>query len=768
MSFLFRFACLFLLFCLTSHVSHAQLSTATADDERYTLHIGRTQTPIKLDGQLDEPVWKTAGMARSFFQFFPFDTSFAKLPTEVRVTFDANFLYVGVVVTQPRKSYITRSLKRDFDPGSSDVFGINIDPFKDKLNGFHFAVTPYGVQREGLIANGSDLTFDWDNKWYAEVQNFDDHWTAEIAIPFKTLRYRQVEGQNTWRINFTRNTLQQNETSSWRPVPRQFRPNTLAFTGLLVWDDAPPKPGPNVSLIPYTSARFTHDFEQQTPSTAGLQVGGDAKIAITPSLNLDLTINPDFSQVEVDKQQTNLSRFELSYPEKRQFFLENSDLFGTFGFPPSRPFFSRRIGIVSKTSQRITAEGDTLQYTNNVNVPILFGARLSGRLDKNWRVGFLTMQTGSVPNINSSGGSLAAANYTVGIIQRRIFGRSTIGAILVNKQNFMSDDQRNNSDSPASFNRVFGLEYNLYSKDNKWQGEAYYHRSISPKESTADAQTGAAFLGYTTNRWQITTGGIYIGKNYRAEVGYVPRRGYVGTFPSIQYTIYPKNPKISKVINNWGFGNENDIRFNLSEYRLTDRSNSIYVFASFQNQANGFVGLSNGYTYLFSPYDPTNTGGVELPAGNGYLSHSFFSQFGSNARRNLSGTTRLEVGIDYGGQYVTIQSKLTYRYQPYGVFAIDCNYTSIQLPKPYNSADLWLIGPRAELSFSRSVFFSTFLQYNTQANNFNINSRLQWRFRPVSDMFLVYTDNYFSEGLLHGPQPKNRALVLKVTYWLNV
>ncbi len=770
MALLYRLFSAFL--CLSVALGHARAQTlppaTSPDDEPYTLHIARTTAPIALDGKLDEPAWQSAGRATDFFQFFPFDTSFAKQQTEVRVTFDANFLYIGVTVFQPRSTYITRSLKRDFGAGSSDVFGINIDPFKDRLNGFHFATTPYGVQREGLIANGSDISFDWDNKWYVEVQNYDDRWTAEIAIPFKTLRYRQVEGQNSWRINFTRNSLKQNETSNWRPVPRQFRPNNIAFTGLLVWDDAPPKPGPNVSVIPYASARSTRDFEQQTPGVSGVQVGGDAKIAVTPSLNLDLTVNPDFSQVEVDKQQTNLSRFELAFPEKRQFFLENSDLFGAFGFPQSRPFFSRRVGIARRTTRRITAENDTIQYSGNVNVPIQFGARLSGKLDKNWRVGLLTMQTGRVANITPDGGSLPGANYSVGIVQRRIFGRSTIGAIVVNKQNFLSDTQRADPGSAASYNRVFGLEYNLYSKDNKWQGEAYYHRSLSPKETNADAQTGAALLNYVTNRWEIKAGGMYVGQHYRAEVGYVPRRGYVGTFPSVQYTIYPKNPSVSKVLNNWGFGSQNDIKFNLPDYRLTDRQNSVYAFASLQNQANAFVGGFNGYTYLYFPYDPTNTGGQQLPEGTGYVKNGVFAEFESNPRRNFSTTTNVEAGSDFGGRFVSVQGGFTYRYQPYGVFALDYTYTAIRLPKPYSSADFWLIGPRAELSFSRSVFFSTFLQYNTQANNFNVNSRLQWRFRPVSDVFLVYTDNYYSDRLLQGPQVKNRALVLKVTYWLNV
>lgn len=737
----------------------AQLPEPADLDATHNLHITRTKAPIKLDGLLDEPDWQSASVAGQFFQNFPFDSSFAKLPTDVRVTFDANFLYVGVVVGQPRSTYITRSLKRDFEGGTSDVFIINIDPFKDKLNGFHFALSPFGVQREGLIANGSELSLDWDNKWYAEVKNYDDRWVAEIAIPFKTLRYRQVDGQNTWRINFGRNSLKQNETSTWYPVPRQFRPNNMAFTGLLVWDDAPPKPGPNISLIPYLSARTNRDFELGTPMDNGVQVGGDAKIAITPSLNLDLTVNPDFSQVEVDRQVTNLSRFELFFPERRQFFLENNDLFGTFGFDNSRPFFSRRIGIARGTLRRVNTDGDTLSYSSAVNVPIQFGARLSGKLDKNWRIGLLNMQTARVSRID-----LPAANYSVGVLQRKVFSRSTIGAVFVNKQNFQTGDQP----GTAAFNRVAGLEYNLYSKDNKWEGEFYYHRSFSPQEATTDAQTGGAHLMYTDRRWEIAVNGQYIGRHYRADVGYVPRRGVVNSYPKIQYKIYPKNPTVSRVVNVWGFGSEHELSANLPDYQLTDRNSNVYLFSSFLSQAEAYVGMSNSYTYLFFGFDPTNTDSKTLPEGTGYTNTTLFGAFQSNQRRNFSYSAEFTTGQYFNGRSSNVTGGFAYRYQPYGVFAVDYSYTSIGLPKPYASANFWLVGPRAELSFSRSVFFSTFVQYNTQANNINVNSRLQWRFRPVSDLFLVYTDNYFSNQFIQNPLVKNRALVLKMTYWLNV
>jgi hypothetical protein len=324
-------------------------------------------------------------------------------------------LYVGAIVYQKQEDYIIASLRRDFSFGPNDEFAVNIDPFLDKINGFHFAVTPMNVQREGLIDNGNNVPTDWDNKWYSAVKNYEDLWVVEMAIPFKTLRYKRKEGANQWRINFTRTAVKQNERSSWVRVPRQFSPNHLAFTALLNWESTPPSAGLNVSLIPFVTTNVEQDKEFDLPTDAGFDLGGDAKIALTPSLNLDLTFNPDFSQVEVDRQLTNLSRFELFFPERRQFFLENEDLFSRFGFPSSRPFFSRRIGLARGTITQTNNDGQEIEVDRSLNVPIRAGARISGKLNNNWRMGLLNMQTAAVDALD-----LNPANYAVGVLQRKV------------------------------------------------------------------------------------------------------------------------------------------------------------------------------------------------------------------------------------------------------------------------------------------------------------------------------------------------------------
>lgn len=716
-----------------------------AVEEPYVLTIKKATSAIQLDGQLDEPAWQEAQLANAFFQNFPMDSSYAEMRTEVRVVFDDAFLYVGAIAYQGREDYIITSLKRDFEDGGSDEFAVNIDPFKDKVNGFHFAVTPFNVQREGMIDNGANINPDWDNKWYSEVSNHEGHWVAEMAIPFRTLRYSRAEGANSWRINFTRTAIKQNERSSWAPAPRQFDANHLAFTGLLSWESPPPRPGMNISVIPYLTASAGRDFENGAPAENSFDAGGDVKVAITPSLNLDLTFNPDFSQVEVDRQITNLSRFELFFPERRQFVLENEDLFSRFGFPDTRPFFSRRIGL--------SPEG---------RVPIIAGARLSGKLDDNWRLGLLNMHTAKLEEAG-----IGPANYSVGVLQRKVFDRSYVGAVFINKENFRPDGEGGYQLDGNGYNRVAGLEYNLYSKDGKWEAEAYYHRSFSAEKNN-DAQSAALFIGRFTRNWRLFFPSQYIGRNFRADAGFVPRTGYLSFSPGITYNFFPKNPGVARKIIQFGLEVSTNFTYNQPDYRLADRQFQPSLFVEFPGQSALAVGFASDFTYLYFPFDPTNKGrGEKLPVGE-YQYNSVGAAFNSDVRKKFYFNLEVIGGAYFNGDIRRVEGALNFRWQPFGILAATFAYNDIQLPDPYNSASFWLVGPRAELSFSRSFFFSTFLQYNTQADNININSRLQWRFRPVSDVFLVYTDNYFSGQFFRNPREKNRALVLKVTYWLNL
>lgn len=756
--FLMKNHLLLLLFCLTA----GKVFSQNINSKTHQIHIKKTETAVKIDGLLDDEAWQSAQMVKDFIRVFPVDSGLSENPTEVRLSFDDQFLYLAGKCFQPRNSYTVQSLKRDFPGGTSDVLNLLLDPTKDGLNGFLFGASPFGVQRECLISNGANLEFDWDNRWFCATQNYDDHWTVEMAVPFKTLRYNVAEGENTWNINFVRTKLKGWEVSDWAPVPRQFVPNNIAFCGRLIWDSPPPKQGLNFSVIPYVRGGYAVDFQRDKQTLEVLNkphdwsgaAGGDAKIAVTSGLNLDLTINPDFSQVEVDRQVANLSRFELFFPERRQFFLENRDLFAFSGFPETRPFFSRRIGLAF----------DSLSGGNRT-VPILAGARLSGKLTDKLRVGFLNMQTKQQRwGANSV---LPAANFTVATLQQRVFQRSALTGILVNKQNFLGKLDNSERGDWKNWNRVAGLEYNLYTPDNRWEGEWYYHRSFSP-DKNLDDHSFAQFLGYNTRFWTGRLGGFVIGKNYDSESGFVPRQDFMQFFTGGSRIFYPKKGQI----NSWNIGPNANFGYNLAG-KLTDREASLQLEIESKNQTKYNLNLTNSYVFLRDDFDPTNlyeAGSTPLAKGTDYTFSSVAFSFFSSTTFDWQGSVEGSAGEFFNGNLLSINGNLSYRLQPVGLFSLGLNYNRIRLPKPFPSGDVLLISPRVELSFTKNLFASAFFQFNTQANNFNVNARLQWRFAPVSDLFLVYTDNSFAEAVPNSRvgffSPKNRALVLKAVYWL--
>ena len=719
--------------------------------EKPQLHIKKTSSEIIVDGIINEKAWQDANIAGDFFQSFPSDTTFAKTKTEVRITYDNNYIYISAICYDEIKGdYVVQSLKRDFSYPISDAFAVFIDTFDDKTNGFSFAVNPYGAQREGLLQGGAmrGVTTSWDNKWFSAVVRSEDKWVVEMAIPFKTIRYN--ESIKKWGINFSRNDLKRNENSSWSPVPRNFNIGALAYTGDLIWEEPPAKAGMNVSLIPYVIGGLNKDYTDDSPMGSGANIGADAKVAITSSLNLDLTINPDFSQVDVDQQQTNLTRFSLFFPEKRQFFIENSDLFAKVGFSQIRPFFSRNIGL-----QRINGAMQP--------VPIIAGARLSGKLNKNWRIGAMNIQTGKKEfKVNQDSLIYSTPeNFTVAAIQRQLFGRSAITGIFVNRQN-----TGNTESTKPDYNRIIGLDLNLASSDNKWNGKAFVHKSISPSNNE-NSIANSTWVMYSTPKLFCMWNQEYVNGNYNAEVGFVPRnktfnpvtkkyerRTYWRLEPFGEFNMYPK----SKLILLHGPG----VYFNYffdSDLKTTDYNVRGSYKLQFINSARIDVQYEQKFTRLFYETDISNNG-TSISSGD-YRYNNSKIKFSSNKRKKLTFSGALGYGKYYIGTKISYNAELRYRLQPWGIISAKFNRDEIRLPVGYGNAFITLIGPKIELSFTKNLFFTTFFQFNTQADNININTRIQWRFKPMSDLFIVYTDNYDPVFKI-----KNRALVVKLVYWL--
>lgn len=711
-----------LLICANSTFSQTQ----GINRESYKIHASKIVSDVVIDGVLNEVAWQEAEMAEQFHRVLPTDTGYAAAQTIVKLCYSETDLYIGIVCMDPLPGKRpVESLRRDWSFPKNDNFIVFIDSYNDQTNGFAFGISPAGAQWDGIQSNGGKVNLDWDTKWKSEVKNYDDRWIAEFQIPFRSLRYNG--GSKEWGINFSRQDLKTGEKSSWAPMPRQFATATLAYTGTVVWEEALAKAGPRFSVIPFVSSKATQDKTLDGKITPGLSAGADGKLILSTSMNLDLTIIPDYSQVEVDRQQTNLDRFELFFPEKRQFFLENSDIFANLGATNLRPFFSRRIGLTS---------------------PVIAGARLSGKLGDNWRVGFMDMQTQGQTSSSSS-------NYAVAAVQRTIFKRSSVSAFMVNKQTIMSEI--NYFNPKDLFNRVAGAEFNLASADNKWTGKSFFHQSFnggSNKNSSVFANT----LTYSSQFLLATLNQAWVGSEFQADVGYIRRNGYMQMNPEFQYKFFPKNSTLA----NHGPGLEADLYLDANSH-VTDRDFRLFYQFTWLNKSTLKADFQNSYLELQFPFDPTHLGGVPFSTGQEFQQNEAGISYISDIRKPFNYLIEARFGEYFGGEKLTLNNQLYYRIQPYGSLAIVSSYNSIHLTEPYTSAEFFLIGPRLDITITNSLFITGLVQYNNQIDNINLNFRLQWRFAPVSDLYIVYTENAHPLDY----RVKNRGLVVKLSYWFN-
>lgn len=729
-------------FALLGYLSVFHLSGQKVNDQ-YQYFIKKTTHPVRIDGVIDEEAWEDVQIAENFTQVLPMDTSAAWLNTQVRFTYDDKNLYFSFVNHNNKipGKWIVESLKRDWSFNKNDNNLLFIDPFDDQTNGFTFGSNAMGGVWDGLMTDGSAVNLAWENKWDMKVTYDEDKWIWEGAIPFKTLRYKKE--LTLWGINFSRLDLKTTEKSVWAPVPRQFPTAALAFTGNLVWDQAPPSPGANISVIPYVTASSIKNFMAEKPARNTFDFGTDIKYGVSSAMNLDITFNPDFSQVDVDRQQINLDRFELFFPERRQFFIENADLFNNFGTQGIRPFFSRRIGLTA---------------------PITYGARLSGRLDKDWRLGVMNMHTGSVDN------EVPSQNFSALVLQRRVFSRSNISLMLVNKESIGIDrllpEQQNKF---TAFNRNIGLEYNLASADNMWRGKLLYLTSITPEGKNDDAAFSGSII-YSKRRWNISTGIERVGERYLAEVGFVPRTNYTASRGMVSHLFFPQK---SKHILSHGPGMGSIMYFDQKLTKNVEHETYLFYRINFRNTATLEAWTARDFITLQSDVDPTNFTGVRLLQGTKHAWGAWGTMFNSKPQSlfTYSFATR-QGGYFANGKRLRLEGEAGYRFQPYVSLGASVNYNHIafgdnaEVPLSLTNTayNFWLISPRVELTLTNNFFITGLAQYNNQIDNININIRMQWRYSLASDIFLVYTDNYFTDIF----RSKNRAVVFKVNYWWNV
>ncbi len=745
-NFVFRNPPLVFLLLLFSLVDVLGQSSAPQNQSDYLLDVRPTTSEIIIDGDLKEEVWKNAALADNFWVSYPVDHQQVpdELQTEVRMTYDDQYMYFGITCYGDN-DYVIQTLKRDKDIARGDGFGLVIDPVNAKTNGFAFGVNAAGAQTEvllsGLTGNRnnrgpSSVNSAWDNKWFSEVKSYPDRWTIEFAIPFKSLRFK--EDISTWGINFFRWESKTNSVHTWAPVPIEFWELDLGYTGALHWEKPPKRVKSNVTVIPYALGAVGNDYETEpTSSLNDAQAGVDAKIAVTSSMNFDLTVNPNFSQVDVDQQVTNLSLFNIRFPERRLFFLENSDVFEDFGIPPMRPFFSRTIGLDADRNP----------------IPILYGARLSGNINNKLRMGLMNLQTKETTEYLSQ-------NYTSFAFHQQVFSRSIVKGYFHN---------RTALNSPVEdYNRNAGLEFIYRSTDGRTQAFGGGGKSFTPGLESQDYfyNVGAGYYNKSINLYGNLSG---VGNNYVTDMGFVQgnmyydavrdtsiRVGYHHWYSNVAYTFYPKNEKIisHKLSNVYIVDVDSAMNLLNTQVRFSydlNRVNTSSASISYQYRE---VALLFPFSFLEDEF---------LEPGM-YDNSSGQVNFNSDQRKTFVFSSGVMVGSFYGGIRTRYRVGLKYRVQPWGNFSLRLEQNDLYFPKPYSDGRFLLISPRMEINFSKSVFWTTFVQYNTQADNFNLNSRLQWRFLPMSDVFLVYSDNYALEFW----GPKSRALVLKVNYWLNL
>ncbi|WP_273567690.1 DUF5916 domain-containing protein [Maribacter halichondriae] len=711
--------------------------------ENKSFNVKLISETVQLDGALDEPFWENADGPHDFQQYFPSDSILAKNQTDIKMVYDNTTLYIGVTVKSIGDDWVIPSLRRDFRASGNDNVNLVFDTFNDGTNAFMFGINPYGVQREVLISGGGlDLrgfNTAWDVKWKGESKRYKGYYTAELAIPLTSFKFK--EGETKWRFQCYRFDMQSNERSVWFNVPQNQLVISLAFMGDMYFEKPLGKSRTPIALIPYINAISEKDFETDIGDNR-LKVGGDAKVSIGNGMNLDVTLNPDFSNVEVDDIITNLTRFEIGLPERRQFFTDNSDLFGSFGGSrDANPFFSRRIGIARDTAD------------NSIENRIIGGVRLSGKLNEDWRLGFLNIQTDE--DIENE---IASNNNMMFALQKKVFSRSNISMFLINKQSFKDYDFIEREDE---YNRVVGMDYNLASKDNSWFGKFYLHKSFQPDDKKGNFSSGA-FLGRNSRYFNFFHDMAYIDEEFQSDLGFVPRTDIFKTATSAEVVFWPK----SNIINNYSFELFPILTWRPGlDFKQTDHDIMLNWNVNLQDQSMGGIGFTNSFIFLTDPFDPTNTdGAVELPGNQGYHFNSITAAYESNRANVFAFEAETSVGRFFNGNRFSFMGEFNLRLQPKALISLALNYDQLRQPAPYASADLWLVSPRFEFTFSKSLFWTTILQYSNQRDNLGINSRLQWRFAPLSDLFIVYNDNYFVNTFV----PRYRSINLKFTYWLNI
>ena len=728
---------LFLCSLLLGPAAAAADLTFQSPDGRRTLGAVETRTPRTLDGVLDEDARREAAPAAEFVQAEPHEGQPSTELTEVRIAFDHDALYIGVIChdTEPA-GVIVNDIRKDFVAGEQDTFEIILDTFADRRNGFVFVINAAGAKADTQIANeGRDVNSSWDAVWSVATSRDADGWSAEIRIPFKTLRFERG-ADRVWGVNFSRRIRRKNETDYWSPVPRVYNLYRAGLAGTLTGlPDA--SQGRNLRLKPWVGADATRGVG--APSfDAGAHAGLDLKYGVTPSLTLDVTVKPDFAQAEADEQQVNLTQFSLYYPEKREFFLENSGTF-YFGDIPresrlgnnrfSAPeeemllFFSRRIGL--------TGSGQA--------IPIDAGARLTGRAGA-YGVGLMTIQT-------DPDGGVPGDNYTVLRGRRDVLRTSDVGAIFLSRQ----------STNAADYNRVYGADANFR-----------FHRALSINGFLAKSETPGVSGGDLSGKGSIVWNDNFlhtqysllsVGDNFRDDIGFVKRTGIRKHFAD--FGVRPRPAALRQYgIRELHPHTRYNVYTDQSNQKLT-HTNHVAMSVFFENGAIVEYAWNPRFERIVTPFKirPDQS----FQAGQyGWNEYQLLVE--TNHSRMLSASLDVTTGGFWSGTQRSTKLGVIVRPSYHLLFDLALQRNDIDLPFPMHPFIANLITSRIGYAFNTRMFLDTLLQYNTDLKQLSANVRLDIIHRPLSDLFVVYNEQQLTDQPT--PVATGRGLILKYTHML--
>lgn len=689
---------------------------------------------IQLDGELNESIWNNLVPEGGFLNYMPNNGDLASNKTEVKMFHNGRNLYISAVYHDTTPNIQIGSLKRDDignSGGNSDSFAMIIDPYNQQQSGYFFIVNMGGALIDALLSRNGDgfrVSTSWNTIWNARTSVKGNLKIFEVEIPLKALGYK-ADNPN-WGIMFHTNNIKINEWTTNTPIDRNYTQFDLRFTKTFEVENLSENKSSRFAVTPSITMNHSQDVVNDTKDIM-VKPSVDVQYNLSSSLKLDVTINPDFSQIDVDRQVTNLTRFSVFFPERRNFFLENSDLFTNLGVNGVNPFYSRRIG----------ADND-----------ILFGLKLSGNIAKKTRLGVLNVATKAKDDIS-------AQNYGALVVQQQLSKSFTTTGFVINRQetdgfSFLDD-----------YNRVAGINVNYQSRNNKWTGLANFAVS-----TTSDISGDNNFYNvgvWYNNRTASGYAGIRkVEKNYITDVGFVPRlynfdpnsnsiirEGY--TQSSGRFTL-TKFYKDSKVIDNHRYFNISNNTYWDDQGDVLQARNIFNNNLRFKNQSSIYGWVIHEYVNLKYAFDLFQNGNAIVIDRYNFVNSGLGYSSADNKKFQYEGTASF--GTYYNGHRNRLSMNMQYRLMPLARLQIRYERNGINLRELGNDT-FHLARFTGEVFFSNRLNWTTYVQYNTQFDNFNINSRLQWEYKPLSYLYFVISDNY-NQNLTR----KNWGIAFKMNY----